>query len=148
MARGGRRQGVQGRAYGNRTDLSMNARPLPVQTATNQPYGVAGAQAAGQAVVPLAPTPQPGAAGAPGAGAVSPTPAPGSLGAFDRPSDRPNEPITHGAPFGPGGGPEVMGMEKPILDTTISNLLSTLAAQSGSTELAELAQHSLRLGGR
>lgn len=39
---------------------------------------------------------------------MPPGPPPGALGAFDRPTERPNEPISHGLPIGPGGGPEVL----------------------------------------
>lgn len=146
--RGGRRQGVVGRAYGNRTDLTMNARPLPIATAKNQPYGEAGAQADAQRQIPLAPAPGPGAAGAPGAGGP-PGPMPGSLGAFDRPSDRPGEPLTHGADLGPGGGQEVLGIKPPPQGgPPITQLLMTLAQTSGSKDIMELAQRSLALGGR
>lgn len=142
MARGGRRQGVQGRNYGNRTDLSLNARPLPVQTATNQPYGAAGAQADAQRAVPLAPPPVPdvaqGGAGAPAA------PVPGSLGAFDRPTDRPYEPPTHGAPTGAGGGLEALGL--PSGPKPITQSLLTMAQLSGSPTLMELAKRAMQLG--
>lgn len=47
---------------------------------------------------------------APVAAGVTPFPAPGSLGPLDGPTARPGEPVTAGAPVGPGPGPEVLGM--------------------------------------
>lgn len=78
----------------------MNARPLPVQTTTDKPYGVAGAQVAAQKAVPLAPAPSPGAPAGPtppGASRVQP----GSMGAFDRPTDRPDEHVMTPGPAMP-----------------------------------------------
>ncbi len=76
---GGPRQGVQGKAYANRSDL--NAKPrLP---ATGRPVS--------------------SPAGLP-SGAPAPEPVP--LGA---PTARPGEPVTAGLPVGPGPGPEVLG---------------------------------------
>lgn len=72
--------GTPGQSYPNRTDLNAQ----PVRTATGQPYGAAGAQAASQRAVPLPEGDRP-----------LPTP----LGA---PSSRPGEPLTAGVPFGPG----------------------------------------------
>lgn len=46
--RGGARLGQQGQSYSNRSDLNQ-----PVRTATGQPYGEAGRQAAAQKVIPL-----------------------------------------------------------------------------------------------
>lgn len=77
----------------------MGARALPVQTATGQPYGAAGQQAAAQQAVPLAPPPGPSTP----AGA-SPSPQrvqPGSLGDFGGPTTRPNEHVMTPPPPGP-----------------------------------------------
>ena len=74
-------------AYGQRTDLNMAPTAVPGQT-----YGEAGAQMAAQRAVPM------GAPAAPKA----PTVAPGQYGPLDRPTERPNEPITAGADFGAG----------------------------------------------
>lgn len=106
MARGGRRSGKPGASYGNRTDLQQAPR-----VAGGQPYGVAQMQRQAQQAVPIAgtPMPAPGAAPMPAAGAPMPQgPLPGSLG-FTDPSQRPGEPVQHGLPMGPGGGPEVLG---------------------------------------
>lgn len=42
--------------------------------------------------------------------------APGGLGAFDRPSERPDEEVTAGLPIGPGPGPEALGTMNPTHD--------------------------------
>ena len=71
--------GRPGVAYTNRSDLNAQ----PVRAAAGQPYGQRGAQEAAQRAVPL-----------PG-----PRDLPTPLGA---PSERPDEPLTAGAPFGAG----------------------------------------------
>lgn len=147
MARGGKRQGIAGRNYGNRSDLGMGARALPVQTAKGQQYGKAGEQAAGQRAVPLAPPP--GAVAGGGSGVVAaPGPLPGSLGAFDRPTDRPDEPVTHGAALGPGGGLEALGLPGEKSTGSLVQMLETLAINSGSKDLMALAQRAAALRDR
>lgn len=103
--RGGRREGTPGQAYGNRTDLNANRQA--VTAATGQAYGARGAQEAAQRAVPLPAPPPVQAAPAPQA-ARPPAPAPGTLGAFNRPTDYPTEPLTAGLPVGPGAGPEAV----------------------------------------
>ena len=115
MARGGKRQGVPGKAYGNRTDL--NPPKPPATQFTGQAYGAATQQAQAQKDAPVGgtpvPPPQPGGAGPvaqPDVGQVPQLtgPAPGAAGDFTRPTDRPGEPVTHGLPTGPGAGPEAL----------------------------------------
>lgn len=124
MARGGARQGKPGVAHLNRTDL--NVAKLPAAAATGQQYGQAGQQLAAQAAVPMGaqPTPTaPGSAGPPTTAAPGVTP--GSLGPIDAPSSRPDEPLTTGAPFGAGAGPQ---MPPPAPDPVLKGLamLNTL----------------------
>lgn len=92
MPRGGRRQGTQGKAYSNRTDLTSN-------------YGSNGSPASGgmQAPVQQAPTsPLIGADQVPNIGDAT---------------MRPSEPVTAGLPMGPGPGPEALGpMPPPPMD--------------------------------
>lgn len=74
----------------------------------------------------------------------------GAAGPLDRPSERPNEPVTHGLPMGPGGGPEVLdgvgaaARQGAIEQGTLTHLLTSLAAQPGATsaikDLAARAQ--------
>jgi hypothetical protein len=98
--KGGARQGAEGTAYSNRTDLNV-----PKMTVPGQEYGMAGQQMAAQSAVPMGSAPMPQiAAPAPQAQAG---PMPGSLPHLES-TQRPNEPVTAGLPFGPGPGPEVL----------------------------------------
>ena len=121
-------------AYPQRTDLNMAPSAVPGQT-----YGEAGAQMAAQRAVPM---------GAPAAPAApkAPTVVPGQYGPLDRPTERPNEPVTAGAPFGPGR----MSTENayigrrngdPILDE-----LRALYASYPSDELANMLDSYIREG--
>jgi hypothetical protein len=121
-------------AYGQRTDLNMAPTAVPGQT-----YGEAGAQMAAQRAVPM---------GAPAAPATpsAPTVAPGQYGPLDRPTERPNEPLTAGAPFGPGRmstQSAYIGRRNgdPILDE-----LRALYASYPSDELADMLDSDLREG--
>lgn len=87
---------------GNRTDLQNPAQKIAVSAARGQTYGEAGAQQASQRAVPM---------GAPPTDAVQ-RPTPGGLGALGRPTERPSEPITAGADFGPG--PNMMQAGIPV----------------------------------
>lgn len=78
-------------SYPNRSDLTPSAAP-------GQTYGQAGQQLQAQQSVPMGAQPTPAAASPVAAAGV----APGSLGAFGRPTERPGEPLTAGAPVGPG----------------------------------------------
>ena len=80
---------------------------LPVTTATNQQYGMALAQQKSQQAVPMGQSPasvpqQP-----------KPTVRPGSLTPLTAPTNRPDEPITAGANFGPGTN--AMGAGIPMM---------------------------------
>ncbi len=105
MSRGGSRQGRKGVAYKQRTDLNT-VKPLPVTTVPDQPYGAAKAQADAQSVVPMQgglPTPS-----VLNGQQSEPTgPMPGELPSLTAPSSRPDEPVTHGMPLGPGGGTDI-----------------------------------------
>lgn len=103
MPRGGRRKGTPGQSYPNRTDLPTAPDP-GASTFKGQPYGAATAQAQVQASGVNAG----GGAGTPPPPLAPTGPAPGSFGDFGRPTERPTEPVTHGAPMGPGAGPEVL----------------------------------------
>lgn len=126
----------------NRTDL--NQPPIePVTAVPNQPYGEAGAQRAAQSAVPIGtpatPVPAPlTAAPARGAGA-SVGAAPGSL-PFLHPTNRPNEPITAGLPFGEGPGPEVLNNDVVPVHP-VATAFRQIANQSPAVSpLAEAAQ--------
>ena len=88
MPRGGVRHGTPGKAYGNRADL----RAVKPTAAPDQTYGEAGRQLASQQQMPIAPQPVPSV----------PLVAPGQHGPLTRATERPDEPVSTGAPWGPG----------------------------------------------
>jgi hypothetical protein len=164
---GGMRVGAPGTAYPNRSDLSSQ-KSLPARAATGQTYGQAGQQLQAQQTVPMAPQPVPmpppggpgpalptGPAPSPppmGGPPPSPMPSPapaGSLGPYNGPTERPNEPITAGAPFGAGPGPEALA-PSPLMPTpgtgSMSSMLSAAAAATGSATLASLTQRAQAAG--
>jgi len=121
-------------AYGQRTDLNMAPSAVPGQT-----YGEAGAQMAAQRAVPMGAPPAPAAP-------TAPTSTPGQYGPLDRPTERPNEPLTAGAPFGPGRmstQSAYIGRRNgdPILDE-----LRALYASYPSDELANMLDSYIREG--
>jgi hypothetical protein len=85
--------------YPNRTDLRNPAQKVAKMAAKGQAYGEAGKQLAAQSTVPMGASPME---------AAPPPPIPGQAGGFDRMTERPNEPITTGMPFGAGAGPEAL----------------------------------------
>lgn len=92
--RGGKRLGTPGESYTNRTDLNQ-----PIRTTPSTSYGEATQQEEAQRAIPLP--------------RVAPPPDPGP---FNRPTDRPAEPITAGVPIGPG--PNDVGVSvDPVAET-------------------------------
>jgi len=81
---------------------------LPVTTATNQQYGMALAQQKSQQAVPMGQSPV-SAPQQPATTIVKP----GSLTPLTAPTNRPDEPITAGANFGPGTN--AMGAGIPMI---------------------------------
>lgn len=136
MPRGGPRNGKPGASYNNRSDLNVKpVRTAPISTpdptTMSDPGGgapsVAGGQSPSQVALPPHPNP------------------PGSRGPLHAPTNRPAEPLTAGAPFGPGPGPEVLN-QSPVPDSSVSQTLSLLAAKSGNSTLATLASQAKDLG--
>lgn len=145
MARGGRRDGVRGTKYPNRSDLAEHTKPLPAVAAKDQQYGKAGEQIAGQRIVPMAPPPGV-AAGAPSTAGSPSRVLPGSQGPFDRPSERPDEPLTTGVPVGAGAGPEVLGLPPgPSPTATLVGSLEAMARATGSRDIAQLAMRAQQI---
>jgi len=101
-------------AYANRTDLNNPAQRVARQAVPGQTYGEATRQMEAQRAVPMA--------AAPTDVTPRPRPVPGTLGSLARRTERPNEPITAGAPFGPGMGPEAMGMASTTSDPALDEL--------------------------
>ena len=130
---------------GNRTDL-VNPPPQPISAVPGQDYGLAANQQEAQQIAPMsgggAPTP-PGPGGQPQApnplAAAMGHEGPGASLAIDRPTERPNEPVAHGLPVGPGAGPEALqGVGAVTRDATmeggtLTHLLASMAAQPSAT---------------
>lgn len=117
--------------YPNRSDL-RNPK-VAKQAATGQTYGEAGQQLASQSAVPVAPSPT-----------DKPVLQPGQLGAFNRPTERPSEPVTAGASFGPGPTPRTQ-FAPPTADPVLVELRALYNAYP-SDELADMLDSYVREG--
>jgi len=117
--------------YSNRTDLQNPTKKVAKMAAKGQPYGEAGKQMASQRAVPMAPPPTTVAP-------RRPAPTPGSLGAFDRPTDSPDEPLTAGVDFGPGAGSEAAGVPPMALGDPVLQELLALYRAYPNDDLANL----------
>lgn len=129
------RSGKGQKAYSNRTDLMT-------QTVPSEEYGKRAEQQASQQAMPMGGTPQPVQAAAPmSENQMVQTPqqqqqyVPGNM-RWLHPTDRPDEPIQHGLPSGPGAGPEALGAAPNL----VSNTLAIMAhADQASPLLRDLA---------
>jgi len=108
-------------AKGNRTDMNSPAEKVAKQTVKGQTYGKAKEQMDAQAAVPMAPSPTGMPQPAPQAG-----PLPGRLGAFNRPTEAPTEPLTAGSDFGPGMSSVQAGM--PFRPGSMESAIAELRA--------------------
>ena len=96
------------------SDIQAGTNRVAIQAATGQTYGEAGKQMAAQRAVPM---------GAPPTEAPQvQRPVPGTLGSLTRPTERPTEPITAGAPFGMGPSPVGAGIPQPSGDNALEEL--------------------------
>ena len=105
-------------AKGNRKDMNSPAAKIAKSAAKGQTYGEAKQQMDAQSAVPMGASPT----GTPTA--TQQGPLPGRLGAFNRPTESPLEPLTAGASFGPGATPVQAGMPfRPgSMDSAIAEL--------------------------
>lgn len=138
----------------------MRPKPEPITAAPGQQYGEAAQQKASQQIAPMGAPPvgvPPSSSGGDAAGgtpdlaamlqahaAAGGGPHPDGL---TRPSERPNEPVTHGLPVGPGGGPDMLtgvgaAARNGALDqATLGNLLDSMTTTPGTTtQIIDLAQ--------
>ena len=125
--------------YPNRSDLRNPAKKIAAKAAPGQTCGEAGKQIAAQKAVPMAAPPTD----------VAPAPqrvAPGQLGPLNRPTERPNEPVTAGAPFGPGPTPQGMAYMGPRNADPILDELRALYAQYPNEDLANMLDSYIREG--
>ncbi len=134
MPRGGKRNRTRGKTYTNRSDL--NAQTQPVTAVPSRGYGDRATQEAAQGALPLPQTGQVGQAGTPQDTHVRP----GEVTGLDAPTQRPSEPLSTGAPFGPGGGPEVLGPAN--FDEGTEALKALFQAHPESPELAALVEEA------
>lgn len=92
-----------------------------------------------------APTPTAAPGGAPQP--TTPPIPPGAFGDIHRPTERPTEPVTAGAPVGPGPGPAAIPQgPSNTQNTNLSTMLAQIARASGSQAVANLAQHAMGAG--
>ena len=129
--------------YPNRSDLRNPTKKLAAKAAPGQTYGEAGKQVAAQRAVPMAAPPTDVA---PTATPQQPRVAPGSMGPLSRPTERPNEPLTAGAPFGPGRTQQLGGYIGPRNSDPILDELRALYATYPSEELADMLDSYIREG--
>lgn len=125
-------------AYSNRTDLNnaMNKK-VAVQTATGQTYGKATEQRNAQKAMPMGASPADAA----------PQVAPGGLGAFARPTERPQEPITAGVDFGAGPNAVQAGIQlQPRTQDAVLDRLRTIYRNFPNEELADLIDSYVKDG--
>lgn len=97
----------------------------PIRATPGGTYGDVKAQEDAQAAIPLPAQQQPQVL------APRPAPAPVDFGPFNRPTERPDEPVTAGLPIGPGAGPEAIayGEDDALLEA------QALYAATGSEEM-------------
>jgi histone deacetylase complex regulatory component SIN3 len=63
------------------------------------------------------------------------------IGPFNGPTERPTEPVTSGAPFGPGPNGMAMGPQGPMAPQALSRTLAQYGAADDTGVIAELAQY-------
>lgn len=130
---GGTRQGTPGQAYGNRSDLRTQKISVP----RSNEYGQGEKLRRAQQAVPLAGAPPAGTPASADGAAPGPWTGPvaGGQGDMLRPTERPDEPVTAGAPFGPGA----MAPTQPMGDPLLAQLQAYYAA-SPNQDLADLLE--------
>jgi len=121
------------KAYGIRTDLNQPKAKVKRMVKAGQTYGKAGEQMASQRMQPMGAPPTEVQATRQAARKPQPLPA------FSRPTERKGEPITAGAPFGPGMGPMAAGI--PTYDPAVAAIeeVKLLAQLEQNNDLADLA---------
>ena len=115
------------------SDVQAGKNRVAIQAATGQTYGEAGKQMAAQRAVPM------GGAPTDVAPTATPRPVPGTLGSLTRPTERPMEPITAGAPFGAGPSPIGAGIPMPTsADASAIAEIRAIAQLYASDDLLDL----------
>jgi hypothetical protein len=146
VPRGGRRSGAPGQAYPNRTDLTAAGnKAQPIAAAPGQPYGAAKAQTDAMRAMPL-PNAQAADASAVMQAARNFDLSANAAPPLHRPTERPTEPVTAGAPLGPGPGPETLGTPPGMAPASLADMLNSLAPDDPSGGIAALASQAQALG--
>jgi len=144
--KGGRVEGVDQTAYSNRSDLN-NRGPQPITAAPGEPYGQRKMLEDAQRAVPMGGTPSPPAVAKPTPSNTTPlnnamttaaqppsNPEPGGI-PFLHPTERPNEPITH------GNDSSILPLpHQQTLGETLGNAAASPQATSAVVALAEFAK--------
>lgn len=124
-------QGVSGPGlFSKRTDLEYQS----------PEYGAGVEYAALKAGAPLAKTPD-----VRGATSTAVRQAAEPLTSLYAPTQRPDEPVTHGIAMGPGAGPEVLGMNQ-YQPQTLSQTLAAMLPYDTNGEIAALYEHAVARG--
>jgi len=116
------------------SDIQAGTNRVAIQAATGQTYGKATEQMNAQRAVPMGTPPT-----------EVQRPVPGTLGSLTRPTERPTEPITAGAPFGAGPGPVGAGIPQPTGDSALEELKAIYQAYPND-DLADLIDSYSRDG--
>ena len=118
-------------SYPNRSDLRGGGK-VARAAATGQTYGKAAQQMEAQRAVPMGKSPVEVAP-------QRPRVQPGTLGALTRPTERPGEPVTAGANFGPGPNAAAAGIPVPRSPRSAAlDEIRAIAAITGSKSLLDL----------
>ena len=134
-----------GPASGGRTDRPS---ALPAAVVPSKQYGDSARELVQQRQVPMAsgdltaPQAAPGAPPASPAAPPAPPLAPGSVGDLGGPTQRPGEPFSHGADFGPGPGSESLGL--PTAEDDVMLKLRALYKAFPLPEIADLIAESAK----
>lgn len=121
--------------YSNRSDLANPAGKIAAAAAKGQTYGEAGKQMESQRAVPMGSAPTD----------AVPQIQPGQLGAFNRPTERPAEPVTAGASFGAGRTPTTR-FAVPVDNDSVLNELRALYEAYPNDDLADMIDSYIREG--
>lgn len=125
--------------------LSQRTDRQPISVPTGMPYGAAGAMAQAEQAAPLPQDPSLGAAGADAVAQAAQQGQPqgpqiSAPPTLDTPSQRPNEPVTHGADSGPGADSSILNATPgaPAAGGQVSAALAQAAASDPTGLLARL----------
>jgi len=120
-------------------------KPMPIQTVPGQGYGVAAQQQAAQRAIPVSSQPIASAPTAPKPASSVPTrqvPQQDLSVSLFHPTERPNEPITHGVDIGPGAGSEALNLPAQQQQTAAQYLTDLAASPYANDQITSLARYA------